>query len=412
MIRRMLSPLFAVCLLGVLAAVALAPPAAAQAVQILPQSWGLDRIDQRSATLDGLYHYAATGQGVHLFVVDSGIRSTHVDLVGRVDTADSFTTIDDGNGTEDCSGHGTAVAGAAGGSLSGVAKGVVLHPVRVRGCTGDPAMEDVVAAIDWATDTYLAHQKGKPSERWQAVGLLSVTLPAATSRVAINQALTRSIAAGLTWIAPAGDRAIDACSPLQAVLGVPQVIVVGASDSSDQLASFSNSGSCVDLLAPGVELTMPAAAGDTAMASADGTALAAAHVAGVAALYLETSPDATPAQVERALTAWATDTPAGRLVYSYFGGDGVDEPPVPWIAATCRIQQRDCVLEGSGSVDDGAIVSYAWDFGDGEVASSKSTRTRHKYGGTDEQFTVTLTVTDDAGQARSISRVVNLGYVP
>lgn len=387
-------------------------PQVAQGVQLLPQSWGLDRIDQHASGLDGQYRFAATGAGVHVFVVDSGIRSTHVDLAGRVDTTDALTLVDDGLGTEDCTGHGTAAAAAVGGTLSGVAKGVILHPVRVVGCSGEPTGADLAAAVDWATETYLAHQKGKQTKRWQAVGLLSMPLPQYISRVALNQALTRSIAAGLTWVAPAGDRATDACNPLQAVLGVSGVIVVGATDVTDRLASSSNTGACVDLVAPGVDLMLPSAAGDTTMARADGTSYAAAQVAGVAALLLAGSPDATPGQIERALAAWGTDLTAGHLVYSYFGGDGIDEPPVPWTTVNCRMQQRDCVFDASGSFDDGSIVSYSWDFGDGDTTTHKGASTRHKYQVAGDLFTVTLTVTDDAGQTASVPVTAVLTYLP
>ena len=269
-----------------------------------------------------------------------------------------------------------------------------------------------MAAVDWATETYLAHQKGKQADRWRAVGLLSATLPQSMPRVALNQALIRSIEAGLTWVAPAGDRSLDACGPLQPVLALPEVIVVGATDIGDRTASFSNTGACVDLVAPGTDLTLPSAAGDTTMARADGTALAAAHVAGAAALLLESAPDATPGQVQRVLTAWGTATSAGRLAYSFFAGDGVDEAPVPWVVATCRIQQRDCVLDAAGSFDDGTIVSYTWDFGDGETSTHKGDSTRHKYTLDGNGFTGTLTVTDDAGQSASVPFEAVLGYQP
>jgi hypothetical protein len=148
------------------------------------------------------------------------------------------------------------------------------------------------------------------------------------------------------------------------------------------------------------------------MALASGTGLAAAHVAGAAALLLESAPEATPGQVQRVLAAWGTGTSAGLLVYSFFAGDGVDEPPVPWVEATCRFQQHDCVFEASGSFDDGTIASYSWDFGDGETSTGKGDSTRHKYPADADLFTVTLTVTDDAGQQGSIDLQVALTYVP
>lgn len=402
--------------LAVAAPAALAAGSLGTATQIAPPSWGLDRIDQRSATLDGLYRYAGDGTGVHVFVIGTGIRSTHADLGGRVDTANAFTTIADGLGSEDCNGHGTGIADIVGGTLYGVAKGVTLHPVRVAGCGGTATAADAAAAVDWVTATYLAHQKGKAESRWRAVIDLGLSFSGAAT--GLNQAMYRAMDAGITVVAGAGETGADRCQPLQPVLSVPETIVVGAMGPSGARASTSNFGACVDLFAPGVDVPAATAAGDTTQGLLSDTGAAAAFVTGVAALYLEAHPDATPDEVQRALTAYATagavsDPGAGstdRLLYSYFLGDGVDEPPVAAFDAKCHLDQGGCAFDAGASLDDVGIASYEWDFGDGSSVVKGSATVHHKYHGPPASVTVTLTVTDTAGQTSSASR--DIVFVP
>ncbi|HEU4688735.1 MAG TPA: S8 family serine peptidase, partial [Vicinamibacterales bacterium] len=111
-------------------------------------TWGLDRIDQRDRPTNGTYIYDTDASAVNVYIIDTGIRSTHTDLVGRV-SAVGFTAIADGNGTNDCNGHGTHVAGTVGGTTWGVAKGVTLHAVRVLGCNGSGSTSGVIAGINW-----------------------------------------------------------------------------------------------------------------------------------------------------------------------------------------------------------------------------------------------------------------------
>jgi subtilisin family serine protease len=279
--------------------------------------WGLDRSDQRNLPLSSSYTYNATGSGVNAYIIDSGIRATHTDFGGRVRSG--YTGINDGNGTGDCNGHGTHVAGTVGGTTHGIAKQVTLYSVRVFGCTGGSAWSTIISAVDWVTANHV-----KP-----AVANLSLGGPATQS---MDDALRRMIAAGVTAVVAAGNDGADACSTSPA--RTPEAITVGATSSTDARASFSNFGSCLDIFAPGVSIRSAWHTGDTATATIQGTSMASPHVAGVAALFLQNNRTATPTQVASALAGNATTgvvTSAGtgspnRLLFSGFIGGGTPPP--------------------------------------------------------------------------------------
>ena len=362
-------------------------------------TWGLDRIDQRDRPIDGTYTYDTDASNVSVYIIDTGIRSSHADFGSRVSTV-GFTAINDGNGTNDCNGHGTHVAGTVGGTTWGVAKGVTLHAVRVLGCNGSGSTSGVIAGIDWVTAN---HQQ-------PAVANMSLGGGAST---ALDDAVRSSIASGVTYAIAAGNSNADACSSSPA--RVSQALTVGSSTSADARSSFSNFGTCVDLFAPGSSITSAWNTSNTATNTISGTSMATPHVAGVAALYLAGDPTATAATVHAAVVNNAslnklTGVGAGspnRLLHSRFGAPPVDAPPSASFTFSCVVLT--CTFDASGSTDDNGIGSYAWNFGDSQSGSGATVSHTYASGGT---FTVALTVTDTIGQTDNESHSVTVTANP
>ncbi len=269
-------------------------PVALSATQS-PATWGLDRTDQRTLPLSGSFTYTATGSGVTAYVIDTGIRLDHAHFGGR---ARSGYDAVDGGSADDCNGHGTHVAGTVGGSAYGVAKAVSLVAVRVLNCAGSGTNAGVIAGIDWVT---AHHQPGQP-----AVANMSLGGGAST---AVDSAVSRSISDGVTYAVAAGNGnslGIPQNACFSSPARVTAALTVAASDRSDRPASFSNYGSCVDLFAPGVNITSDWYTGATATKTISGTSMATPHVAGVAALYLQGHPAASPATVSSAIRTATT----------------------------------------------------------------------------------------------------------
>lgn len=265
-------------------------------------AWGLDRLDERSLPLDRAYRYGATGQGVTAFVIDSGIRAGS-EFGSRL--AGGVSSVDDGRGYSDCYGHGTHVAGTLGGKTYGVAKNVRLLAVRVFGCRGESSTSAVVSGIDWVS----ANRRGP------AVANLSLEGP--TSR-AIDEAVRELVRSGVTVVVAAGNAGVDACTVSPA--RVPEALTVGASNDADELWTRSNRGRCVDLFAPGEEITSVGLGGPIMMS---GTSMASPHAAGLAARILEKNRSATPAWVVSRIKSLTTSGKLGdtggapdRLLYS------------------------------------------------------------------------------------------------
>jgi len=203
----------------------------------------------------------------------------------------AYDAVGDGQNGIDCNGHGTHVAGTIGGATYGVAKNVTLYTVRVLDCSGSGTNASVIAGVDWVT----AHAV-KPAVANMSLG--------GGADAALDAAVTNSINSGVTYAIAAGNSRRDACkfSPAR----VPLAITVAATTNTDTRASYSNYGTCVDLFAPGSSITSAWYTSTTATNTISGTSMATPHVAGVAALYLQAHPTATPTEVTNAIKAAAT----------------------------------------------------------------------------------------------------------
>ncbi|MEU4239318.1 S8 family peptidase [Actinoplanes sp. NPDC026619] len=251
-------------------------------------TWGLDRLDQQTLPLSKSFA-APSAANVTAYVLDGGVRVTHKEFGGRA--VNGWDFVDDDAVAQDCSGHGTHVAGTIGGATYGVAKDVKLVAVRVLGCKGSGSYSDIIAGVNWVT------------EHAQKPAVANMSLGGTTSK-ALDDAVTRSMASGVVYAVAAGNDHRDACK--QSPAHAPAVITVGATDEKDTRASFSNYGSCLDIFAPGARIVSASNGSNTATKTMSGTSMASPHVAGAAALVLGAHPDWTAAQVRDDLVGHAS----------------------------------------------------------------------------------------------------------
>ena len=290
-------------------------------------SWGLDRIDQQSSALDLKFNYPSNlAANVHVYILDTGLRITHTEFGGRASYG--YDYIDNDAIADDCNGHGTHVAGTIGGATYGVAKGALLIGVRVLNCSGSGTWAQIISGINWVTGHAI-----KP-----AVASMSLGGGANSS---VDQAVTNSVAAGITYAIAAGNSNADAC--LYSPARTASAITVAATGGSgipavpvDQRASYSNFGTCVDIFAPGTNITSSWNSSNTATNTISGTSMATPHVSGAAALFLAQNTTATPSQVTAALvnnstsgvvTSAGTGSPNKLLYTGFLNGSSPPQPP-------------------------------------------------------------------------------------
>jgi subtilisin family serine protease len=259
------------------------------ATQNLP-TWGLDRIDQRTLPLSGTFNYGEnTASAVNVYVVDTGINTSHTEFTGRLLPGYSAIT----GGIEDCNGHGTHVAANIAGSTFGVAKSANIIPVRVLDCSGSGTYSTVISGLDWIAANAPAGSR--------AVVNLSLGGPASST---LDAAVKNLISKGHVVVVAAGNSNTDACSASPA--RVVEAITVGATTQNDSRANFSNYGTCLDVFAPGTAITSAWTGSPTATNNISGTSMSAPHVAGIVARFIYSNPSLSPSQIASSLKSGAT----------------------------------------------------------------------------------------------------------
>ncbi|MBB5872715.1 subtilisin family serine protease [Allocatelliglobosispora scoriae] len=367
-----------------------------QDTQNNPPNWGDDRVDQRNLPLNQAFTYPTNpGQGVTVYVLDTGLNASHVDFSGRVKQGTDI--VDGDSNPADCHGHGTHTAGTAVGTSYGIAKKASVVSVRVLDCQGSGTNDDLIAGINWV----------RSNAQKPAVANYSIGCTSRCSSQAMDSAVSNLISSGVQFVQAAGNSGDDACyySPQ----GVSAAITVGNSNSSDAKNSSSNYGSCLDIFAPGTSIVSASYSSNTGSATMTGTSMASPHVAGAAALYLGANPNATPAQVRDALvtngttgkiTSPGSGSPNVLLYTGFIGGGTPGNPAVtnPGNQSTAVGGTANLQLQASGGTS-----PYTWSASGLPTGLSIGSSTGKVTGtaSTAGTYNVTVTVTDSASKTGS-----------
>lgn len=253
--------------------------------------WNLDRLDQHPNKLDGQYNPEGNGKNVKIYIIDTGVRATHQELAGRVHYA-GFDAVDFLTGThnhgEDCNGHGTHCAATAAGKTYGVAKEAEIYNLRALNCQGSGAVSGIVTGIDKIIAHHMEEKDGRPAVISQSLGV--------KKSESLNEAIKRAVEANIPMVGAAGNQADKSCdySPPSAMVG----IAVGATDPSDEVTVFTNTGPCTDIMAPGYHIKSASNECDTCTKTMSGTSMATPHAAGYAAILLGLNPQLSAKEVK------------------------------------------------------------------------------------------------------------------
>ncbi|KAI9646143.1 Subtilisin-like protease 2 [Ciborinia camelliae] len=251
-------------------------------------TWGLGRISHRAKSTTSYIYDSTAGSGVTVYVVDTGVYTSHAQFGGRASMGANFIS---GSANTDENGHGTHCSGTIAGSTYGVAKAAKIVGVKVLDASGSGTNSGVISGIQWVASNAAANS------------VLSMSLGGSYSS-AVNSAVTSTVAAGVTVVVAAGNDNANAANYSPA--STPNAITVGAIDSTDARASFSNYGSILDVFAPGVSVLSAWIGSTTATNTISGTSMATPHVAGLAAYLIALEGLSTPAAVVARITALAT----------------------------------------------------------------------------------------------------------
>jgi len=273
-------------------------------------AWGMDRVDQRNLPLDGEYTYDYTGAGVVAYIMDGGIRATHEDIRDNMSPDVPNPPFANEYDDDACLMHGTHIAGTIGGRKYGLAKDVTMVDVRFLNCATNATpitttTRNRIEAYAWIADHAARDgRRGVVNASW---GRNVTVNPGGPNATPGGEAIAALVGSGVVFVANSGNsgnREGDTCTRLPG--GLDSTIAVGATNSTDHVAGFSNYGRCVDVLAPGVGILSAGSGSDTEEKILSGTSFAAPHVVAAVALILEQYPNISPEDVRARLISRST----------------------------------------------------------------------------------------------------------